>query len=73
MREIEDSRLRGRPGLDSRFERRTTVASLAFGINYGLTNRMCLSVTVGAGLMDDTPELTLSVGLPMVFDTSGWW
>ena len=73
LREIEDSRIRGRPGLDSRFERRTTVASLGFGINYGLTNRMGLSVTLGAGLTDDTPELTLSVGLPMVFDTSGWW
>jgi hypothetical protein len=74
LREIENSKLKGGSDeVNRRLERRTTISSLGFGITYGLTNRMAIDVNIGAGLTDDAPELSLFIGLPMVFDTSGWW
>lgn len=46
---------------------RTQLASLLLGYSYRLSDRTTLNVTVGAGLTRDTPDLTLTVRLPMSF------
>ncbi len=46
---------------------RTQLSSLLLGYSYRYSNRTTLNVTVGAGLTRDTPDLTLSVRLPMSF------
>lgn len=46
---------------------RTQLSSLLLGYSYRYSSRTTLNVTVGAGLTRDTPDLTLSVRLPMSF------
>jgi hypothetical protein len=66
--QIEDTTLDGRE-----LARRAIASTLGLGISYALTRRTSLSVNLGIGLTDESPELTLSVSLPMAFDTRGWW
>jgi len=40
---------------------------LLLGYSYRYSNKTTLNVTVGAGLTRDTPDLTLTVRLPMSF------
>ena len=44
---------------------RTQLASLLLGYSYRYSNKTTLNVTVGAGLTRDTPDLTLTVRLPI--------
>ena len=46
---------------------RTQLSSLLLGYSYRRSPKTTLNVTVGAGLTRDTPDLTLSVRLPMSF------
>jgi hypothetical protein len=46
---------------------RTQLSSLLLGYSYRHSPRTTLNVSVGAGLTRDTPDLTLSVRLPMSF------
>ena len=46
---------------------RTQLASLLLGYSYRYTDKTTLSVTVGAGLTRDTPDLTLNLRIPMSF------
>lgn len=46
---------------------RTQLASLLLGYSYRYSDKTAFSVTVGAGLTRDTPDLTLSVRIPMSF------
>jgi hypothetical protein len=46
---------------------RTQLSSLLLGYSYRYSPRTTLNVSVGAGLTRDTPDLTLSVRLPMSF------
>jgi hypothetical protein len=46
---------------------RTQLASLQLGYAYRISEKTSLNVTVGAGLTRDTPDLTLTVRLPMSF------
>ncbi|NMM91552.1 acetate kinase [Rhodococcus sp. SRB_17] len=46
---------------------RIQLASLLLGYSYRYSDRTTLNVTVGAGLTRDTPDLTLSVRIPMSF------
>ncbi|KRC04421.1 acetate kinase [Hydrogenophaga sp. Root209] len=46
---------------------RTQLSSLLLGYSYRYSPKTTLNVTVGAGLTRDTPDLTLSVRLPMSF------
>lgn len=46
---------------------RTQLSSLLLGYSYRYSQQTTLNVTVGAGLTRDTPDLTLSVRLPMSF------
>ncbi|MGK6306680.1 transporter [Variovorax sp. DT-64] len=46
---------------------RTQLASLQLGYAYRISDKTSLNVTVGAGLTRDTPDLTLTVRLPMSF------
>jgi hypothetical protein len=46
---------------------RTTLSSLLLGYSYRYSPKTTLNVSVGAGLTRDTPDLTLSVRLPMSF------
>ncbi len=46
---------------------RTQLATLQMGYSYRLSQRTTLNVSVGAGLTRDTPDLTLTVRLPMSF------
>ena len=46
---------------------RTQLSSLLLGYSYRYNAKTNLNVTVGAGLTRDTPDLTLSVRLPISF------
>lgn len=46
---------------------RTQLASLLVGYSYRLSEKTTLSVSVGAGLTRDTPDVSLTVRLPMTF------
>lgn len=46
---------------------RAQLATLQMGYSYRLSQRTTLNVSVGAGLTRDTPDLTLTVRLPMSF------
>lgn len=46
---------------------RTQLATLLFGYSYRLNPKTTLNVSVGAGLTRDTPDVSLSVRLPMNF------
>ena len=46
---------------------RTQLATLLLGYSYRLNNKYSLSVSVGAGLTADTPDVTISVRLPITF------
>ena len=46
---------------------RTQLASLLLGYSYRYTDKTTFSVTVGAGLTRDTPDLTLNLRIPMSF------
>ncbi len=46
---------------------RTQLASLLLGYSYRYSDKTAFSVTVGAGLTRDTPDLTLSLRIPMSF------
>jgi hypothetical protein len=46
---------------------RTQLSSLLLGYSYRYSARTNLNVSVGAGLTRDTPDLTLSVRVPMLF------
>jgi hypothetical protein len=46
---------------------RTQLASLLLGYSYRFGDRTTLNVTVGAGLTRDTPDLQLTVRVPMSF------
>lgn len=46
---------------------RTQLATLLLGYSYRYSDKTSLSVTVGAGLTRDTPDLTLNLKIPMSF------
>ncbi len=46
---------------------RTQLATLLLGYSYRLSPKTSLNVSVGAGLTRDTPDLSLTVRLPMTF------
>ena len=46
---------------------RTQLASLLLGYSFRLTDRTNINVAVGAGLTRDTPDLTLTLRVPMTF------
>lgn len=46
---------------------RTQLATLLLGYSYRLSNKTSLNVSVGAGLTRDTPDVALTVRLPMTF------
>ena len=46
---------------------RTQLATLLFGYSYRISERLTLSVSAGAGLTRDTPDLTLNLKLPISF------
>ena len=46
---------------------RTQLSSLLLGYSYRYSDQTTLNVTVGAGLTRDTPDLSLSVRIPMSF------
>ena len=46
---------------------RTQLASVLLGYSYRYSEKTALSVSVGAGLTKDTPDLTLTVRIPMTF------
>lgn len=46
---------------------RTQLATLLLGYSYRLSGNKTLNVSIGAGLTRDTPDLTLTVRLPMTF------
>ncbi|MDC8760035.1 acetate kinase, partial [Janthinobacterium fluminis] len=46
---------------------RTQLGTLLIGYSYRLSNNKTLNIAVGAGLTRDTPDVTLSVRLPMTF------
>lgn len=46
---------------------RTQLASLLLGYSYRYSDKTAFSVTVGAGLTRDTPDLTLNLRIPMSF------
>jgi hypothetical protein len=46
---------------------RTQLASLLLGYSYRYSDRTTLNVSVGAGLTRDTPDLQLTVRVPMSF------
>ncbi|MDM0044200.1 acetate kinase [Variovorax dokdonensis] len=46
---------------------RTQLASLLLGYSFRLSDRTNLNVSVGAGLTRDTPDLTLTLRMPMTF------
>nr|WP_311732129.1 transporter [Variovorax paradoxus] len=46
---------------------RTQLASLNLGYSYRLSDKTAVNVSVGAGLTRDTPDLTLTVRVPMSF------
>jgi hypothetical protein len=46
---------------------RTQLATMLLGFSYRLSNKTSLSVSVGAGMTRDTPDLTLNVRMPISF------
>jgi hypothetical protein len=46
---------------------RTQLGSLNLGYSYRVSDKTAVNVTVGAGLTRDTPDLTLTVRVPMSF------
>lgn len=46
---------------------RTTLATLLLGYSYRLSSQTTLNMSVGAGLTRDTPDVTLTLRLPMSF------
>jgi len=46
---------------------RTQLASMLLGYSYRLTDKTSLNVSVGAGLTRDTPDLTMTVRVPVSF------
>ncbi|MDB5963829.1 MAG: acetate kinase [Polaromonas sp.] len=46
---------------------RTQLASLLLGYSYRYSDKTAISVSVGGGLTRDTPDLTLTVRIPMTF------
>lgn len=46
---------------------RTQLASLLLGYSYRYSDKTAFSVTVGAGLTRDTPDLSLALRIPMSF------
>ena len=46
---------------------RTQLASLLLGYSYKYSDKTAFSVTVGAGLTRDTPDLTVNIRIPMSF------
>ncbi|WP_460826578.1 acetate kinase, partial [Massilia terrae] len=46
---------------------RTQLGTLLVGYSYRLSDKYSLNVSVGAGLTSDTPDVTLSVRLPVTF------
>ncbi len=43
------------------------VASMNFGVNYGITDRVSFSVSIGIGLTDDAADTTVEIRLPIRF------
>ena len=64
LNSIGKTRQNDRPVLTSV---RTQLASLQLGYSYRISDKTTLNVIVGAGLTRDTPDLTLTVRLPMSF------
>lgn len=54
-------------GQESDTSVRTQIAKLLLGYSYVLNDRTSLNVAVGAGLTEDTPDLQLTVRLPVTF------
>lgn len=46
---------------------RTQLGTLLLGYSYKINNKYSLSVSIGAGLTRDTPDVSLTVRLPMTF------
>jgi predicted porin len=73
LRQIEDSTFATLELGEVDVGRRATLSTFTVGATYALTRRTALALSLGIGLTDDSPELTLTMSLPMAFDTSGWW
>jgi hypothetical protein len=43
------------------------VGRMLFGYSYQLTKRTNFNVTVGAGLTEEAPDLTITLRLPVMF------
>jgi len=46
---------------------RLVISSLKAGINYALTKNLTLDFSVGAGLTEDSPDVTVTFSLPYTF------
>ncbi|SFC24347.1 hypothetical protein SAMN05216344_11232 [Polaromonas sp. OV174] len=46
---------------------RTQLATMLLGYSYRYSDKTTFSITVGAGLTRDTPDLTMSIRIPMTF------
>jgi hypothetical protein len=73
LRQIEDSKLDRPNGGSLSLAKRETNATLSLGVTYALSRNKAFALSVGIGLTDETPELSVSMSLPMAFNTSGWW
>jgi len=47
------------------------VSTLYFGANYALSPRRSLNVSLGTGLSEDAPDVTLQVSMPILFGLDG--
>jgi hypothetical protein len=64
LNSVGRTRLNGAPLASSV---RTQLSSLLLGYSYRYSNKTAFSVTVGAGLTQDTPDLTVNLRIPMSF------
>lgn len=64
LNSVDRSRLNGVPLATSV---RTQLASLLLGYSYRYSDKTAFSVTVGAGLTRDTPDLSINLRIPMSF------
>ena len=50
-----------------------TIASLNFGVTYAMGRRSSMDLQIGVGLTDDTPDFTVRLSTPMVFNVPQFW
>lgn len=69
MRFLSDTRIGGETVTGSS----AVVSTLTMGIAYGYSQIGSFQVSVGMGLTPDSPDFTVDVSLPFVFDLPKWW